>query len=170
MIRLAHFRCAPIILLTVKDKILGSESNTCPFCKETCRAEKYHLLVVCKFFQTDRGRLLLQYFCNYPNLIQARTGPSRRYIQGSKIAQRLPSVTYSLLQYSKIGIFLKKKFSKKLHNQKNGLSGAPKKIGSAEKNDRGELLVSPGMVCYAEKQEKPFWFRPNSAIWCNNIL
>ena len=28
----------------------------------------------------------------------------------------------------------------------------PKKIG------RGDPLVSPGMVCYAEKQEKPFWF------------
>ena len=32
------------------------------------------------------------------------------------------------------------------------------KIRSAEKNERGESLVSPGMVCYAEKQEKPFWF------------
>ena len=28
----------------------------------------------------------------------------------------------------------------------------PKKIG------RGDPLVSPGMVCYAGKQEKPFWF------------
>ena len=33
-----------------------------------------------------------------------------------------------------------------------------KKSRSAEKNERGEPLVSPGMVCYAEKQEKPFWF------------
>ena len=32
------------------------------------------------------------------------------------------------------------------------------KSRSAEKNERGESLVSPGMVCYAEKQEKPFWF------------
>ena len=29
---------------------------------------------------------------------------------------------------------------------------------SAENNERGESLVSPGMVCYAEKQEKPSWF------------
>ena len=28
----------------------------------------------------------------------------------------------------------------------------PKKIG------RGDPLVSPGMVCYEGKQEKPFWF------------
>ena len=33
-----------------------------------------------------------------------------------------------------------------------------KKSRSAEKNERGESLVSPGMVRYAEKQEKPFWF------------
>ena len=33
-----------------------------------------------------------------------------------------------------------------------------KKSRSAEKNERGESLVSPGGVCYAEKQEKPFWF------------
>ena len=33
-----------------------------------------------------------------------------------------------------------------------------KKSRSAEKNEKGEPLVSPGMVCYAEKQEKPFWF------------
>ena len=33
-----------------------------------------------------------------------------------------------------------------------------KKSRSAEKNERGDPLVSTGMVCYAEKQEKPFWF------------
>ena len=54
---------------------------------------------------------------------QAGTGPSRRHIQGSKIAKILPSVKYSLLQYSKI--LRKKKISKKLHTQKNGPSGAP---------------------------------------------
>ena len=43
---------------------------------------------------------------------QAGTGPSRRHIQGSKIAKRLPSVKYSLLQYSKIDHFTKKKIRK----------------------------------------------------------
>ena len=28
----------------------------------------------------------------------------------------------------------------------------------AEKNWKGDSLVSPGMICYAEKQVKPFWF------------
>ena len=30
-----------------------------------------------------------------------------------------------------------------------------KSLAVPEKNERGEPLVSPGMVCYAEK---PFWF------------
>ena len=32
----------------------------------------------------------------------------------------------------------------------------PEKSRSAEKNWKGNPLVSPGMVCYAGKQEKPF--------------
>ena len=40
---------------------------------------------------------------------------------------------------------LKKKFRKKVSC-------------SAEKNWKGDSLVSPGLVCYAEKQVKPFWF------------
>ena len=56
---------------------------------------------------------------------QAGTGPSRRHIQGSKIAKDF-QVSSTLLQYSKIEIFWKKNFSKKLHTQKNGPSGAPR--------------------------------------------
>ena len=48
-----------------------------------------------------------------------------------------------------------------------------KSLAVPKKNERGEPLVSPGMVCYAEKQGKTFlvqFARPNSAMWCNNIL
>ena len=43
------------------------------------------------------------------------------------------------------GPFGEKKFQKKVSQRR-------KKIG------RGDPLVSPGMVCYAGKQETPFWF------------
>ena len=34
----------------------------------------------------------------------------------------------------------------------------PKKwLAVPKKNERGDSLVSPGMVCYAEKQVTPFW-------------
>ena len=49
-IGLTHFRFAPIPLPTVKDKILGNESNTCPFCRENCKADEYQLLLVRNFF------------------------------------------------------------------------------------------------------------------------
>ena len=59
-------------------------------------------------------RLTLDCICNVK---QAGTGPSRRHIQGSKIAKRLPSVKYSFTVLENRN-FLKKKFSKKLHTQK----------------------------------------------------
>ena len=149
---------------------------------------------------------------------QAGTGPSRRHIQGSKIAKGLPRVN---LQYSKIekakkwtewraasaspwraergtlpklSTFLsqlkggpfgeKNKFSKKksqcrklkggtlwdfptsilTQNSKEIEGGTrwgfffPKSLAVPKKIERGDHLVSPGMVCYVEKQEKPFWF------------
>ena len=44
---------------------------------------------------------------------------------------------------------LRKKISKKKFRKK--FLAVPKKV------ERGDSLVSPGMVCYAEKQVKPFW-------------
>ena len=33
-----------------------------------------------------------------------------------------------------------------------------KSLTMPKKTERGDPSVSPGMVCYAGKQEKPFWF------------
>ena len=55
---------------------------------------------------------------------QAGTGPSRRHIQGSKIAKRLPSVKYSFTEVENRKFF-EKFFLKKLHTKKIGPSGAP---------------------------------------------
>ena len=52
-----------------------------------------------------------------------------------------------------------RKTSKKIQGDPLGKNFfSKKKSRSVEKNERGESLVLPGMVCYAEKQEKPFWF------------
>ena len=49
-----------------------------------------------------------------------------------------------------------------------GKNFSEKKVSQCrEKTERGDRLVSPDMVCYAEKQEKPFlvqFARPNGAI------
>ena len=46
---------------------------------------------------------------------------------------------------------------KKMQGDPLGKKFFEKKSRSVEKNER-VFLVSPGMVCYAEKQEKLFWF------------
>ena len=48
---------------------------------------------------------------------------------------------------------------KKLKGDPMGKKFFPeKKSHNAEKTERGDPLVSPGMVCYARQQEKSFWF------------
>ena len=47
--------------------------------------------------------------------------------------------------------------NKKMHGGPFGENFfSKKKSRSAEKNEKGDPLVSPGMVCYAEKQENLF--------------
>ena len=49
------------------------------------------------------------------------------------------------------------KTSKKCRGDTLGKNFPKKMSRSAEKNWKGDSLVSPGMLCYAEKQVKPFW-------------
>ena len=141
---------------------------------------------------------------------QAGTGPSRRHIQGSKIAKRLPSVKYSFTVVESQKFFeiflLKKLHTKKMDrvarrgplaeapgalksHDAEKLKGGPfevfqhpfcrktskkmqggpfeekkfkkksekKCLAVPKKIERGDSLDSPGMICYAEKQVKPFW-------------
>ena len=85
----------------------------------TTKLSKRQSFQILTFLATSPKILQKNIGCVFVNPLadkQAGTGPSRRHIQGSKIAKRLPSVKYSLLQYSKIENFSKK----------NGPSGALK--------------------------------------------
>ena len=68
-------------------------------------------------------------------LKQAGTGPSRRHIQGSKIAKRLPSVKYSFTVLENRN-FLKKKFFEKITYSK--------KMDRVAR--RGSLVRAPGAL------------------------
>ena len=50
-----------------------------------------------------------------------------------------------------------RKTSKKCRGTLSGKNFRKKMSRSAEKNERGDSLVSPGMVCYMEKQGSHFW-------------
>ena len=69
----------------------------------------------------------------------------RKKLKGGTLWDFSTSILSQNIKKMQGGPFEEKKFRKKMSR-------------SAEKNERGESLVSPGMVCYAEKQEKPFWF------------
>ena len=51
-----------------------------------------------------------------------------------------------------------RKTSKKLKGDPLGNFFSKKSLTVPKQTERGDPLVSPGMVCYAEKEEKPFWF------------
>ena len=51
------------------------------------------------------------------------------------------------------------KISKELKERPFGEIFFPKNVSQCRRKiEKGDLLVSPGMVCYAGKQEKPIWF------------
>ena len=62
------------------------------------------------------------------------------------------------------GKFPRKIFGKKIsvpnktERDPLGFSNIHSDAKKQKKFERGAPLVSPGIVCYAEKQEKPFWF------------
>ena len=96
---------------------------------------------------------------------QAPTGPSRRHIQGSKIAKRLPSVKYSLLQYSKIKNFRKKYFEKITNSKK--WTELRAKVSQCRKPERGDPLRFSNIHSVAKhekiEENKNFYFREKNS-------
>ena len=73
----------------------------------------------------------------------------RKKLKGGTLWDFPTSILSQNIKKMQGGPFEEKKFEKKIPKK---CLAVPKKI------ERGDSLVSPGMVCYAEKQEKPFWF------------
>ena len=63
-----------------------------------------------------------------------------------------------------VGAFSRLKIAKGLQNVKVLVTWRPfggiffEKSLTVPKNSKGDTLVSPGIVCHAEKKEKSFWF------------
>ena len=51
-----------------------------------------------------------------------------------------------------------RKTAEKMKGDPLGKFFPKKSLTVPKKTERGDPLVSPGIVCYAGKQEKPFWF------------
>ena len=84
-------------------------------------------------------------------------------------------IIHSVAKHQKIEgekFYFRKKISVPKKTERGGPFGEKnfpkKKSRSAKQIERGDHLVSPGMVCYAGKQGKPFlvqFARPDGAIW-----
>ena len=72
----------------------------------------------------------------------------RKKLKGGTLWDFPTSILSQNIKKMQGGPFEGKKFEKKIRKK---CLAVPKKI------ERGDSLVSPGMVCYAEKQVKPFW-------------
>ena len=73
----------------------------------------------------------------------------RKKLKGGTLWDFPTSILSQNIKKNAGGTLWGKKNSKK--NPKKNVSQCRKKI------ERGDSLVSPGMICYAEKQVKPFW-------------
>ena len=72
----------------------------------------------------------------------------RKKLKGGTLWDFPTSILSQNIKKMQGGPFEEKKFEKKIRKK---CLAVPKKI------ERGDYLVSPGMICYAEKQVKPFW-------------
>ena len=72
----------------------------------------------------------------------------RKKLKGGTLWDFPTSILSQNIKKNAGGPFEEKKFRKKIRKK---CLAVPKKI------ERGDSLVSPGMICYAEKQVKPFW-------------
>ena len=69
-ISLTQFRCAPLTLPRIVVKLNVLQRNDCLYCEDVCKADEYHLLLVCKKFRYEREKYLPVFFYMYPNLIK----------------------------------------------------------------------------------------------------
>ena len=64
-IQLNRFRCALYMSSGVRDRITGNHSQQCSFCHEKCKADEYHLVMVCETFRDKRKNLFRIVFISF---------------------------------------------------------------------------------------------------------
>ena len=69
-IQLSRFGCAPYMPSTVRERITGNHSQHCSFCHKECKADEYHLVMVCETFRDKREELIPKFFHSFPNIMK----------------------------------------------------------------------------------------------------
>ena len=69
-VQLSHFRCAPYTSLRVTERITDNYNQNCPYCCKQCKADEYHVIMVCEYFRDSRVKLLPDLYYSYPIMVK----------------------------------------------------------------------------------------------------
>ena len=67
--QLSQFRCAPYTSPRVTERITDIHSQNCPFCCKHCKADEYHMIMVCEYFE-DSWVEFSDFYYSYPNMVK----------------------------------------------------------------------------------------------------
>ena len=59
-VQISQFRCAPYTSPRVTERI--TDYQNCPFCCKQCKADEYHMIIVCEFFKNRWVELLPEFY------------------------------------------------------------------------------------------------------------
>ena len=69
-VQLSQFRCAPYTSPGVTERITDNYNQNCPFCCKQCKADEYHMIMVCEYFTDSSVELLPDFYYLYPNMVK----------------------------------------------------------------------------------------------------
>ena len=69
-VQLSQFRCAPYTSPRVTERITDNYNQNCLFCCKQCKADEYHMIMVCEYFRNSREELLPDFHYSYPNMVK----------------------------------------------------------------------------------------------------
>ena len=69
-VQLSQFRCAPYTSPRVTERITDNYNQNCPVCCKQCKADEYHMIMVCEYFTDSRVELLPDFYYSYPNMVK----------------------------------------------------------------------------------------------------
>ena len=69
-VQLSQLRCAPYTSPRVTERITVKYNQNCPFCCKLCKADEYHMIIVCEYFRDTRVELLPDFYYSYPNMVK----------------------------------------------------------------------------------------------------
>ena len=69
-VKLSQFRCSPYTSPRVTKRIRDNYNQNSSFCSKQCKADEYHMIMVCEYFRDSRVELLPEFYYSYPKMVK----------------------------------------------------------------------------------------------------